>query len=776
MKQKINLSNMTEKKVFPLGQAFCGDNGVGIKLEATNTDLRFNGAPFFGVTGEVHFSRVAEDQFEDAIIKMKMGGVNIASTYVFWIVHEEEEGVFRFDGSRNIRKFIELCRKHGMYVILRIGPFDHGEMRNGGLPDWLYGKPFECRNDSEGYFACVRRLYEKIHEQIDGLYFDQNGPIIGIQVENEYMHSSAPWEISTGVSTEWVPGGNGGTAHMEKLQAIAKEVGIRAPFFTCTAWGGAMTPENMLPLWGGYAYQPWLFYNEVDKPHPVTPEYLYRDNHNNAVPKTYNFEPRYAPESRPYACCEMMGGMFCSYNYRFILPFESVDALANIKLGSGCTLLGYYMYRGGTTPQGKRTPFLNENQTPKLSYDFQAPIGEFGQLRPSYHRLRAIHTFCHTFRQLLCESRTVTPEGTEELDPTDTERLRFCVRGKDGSGFLFLNNFQDHLSMTDKKDEKIVLELPDGDLMIDDISIAANENAILPFRLDLGGIMLNYSTAQPLTYIDTENERCWFFFTPSGMKSRYHLRAADVDNVSGCAADYNSDELICRPAVGQTTAFTLHTAKRDITVVTLTREDSLQFYSLPVNGVQTAFLCSGGLLQDGSRLRAETDSGEITVMAYPPLKLSERKNEQITSLTPAEKSIFRGYTYTLNPAISTPETLTPNKISLGRYTIDLPHDRLSGRKTVLLRLSYVGDIGNVFIDGRIINDNFCNGAPWDIRVDNLCEELQKNPLTVYIVPIRRGAKVNVDSPMAARMEQTDSMTAQLDSAQLRFVNEIDLLP
>ena len=110
------------------------------------------GKPFLAISGECHYSRVPEDQWEDTILKMRAGGVNVVATYVFWNVHEEVEGHFRWDGRRNLRHFIELCQKHGLYVILRCGPFDHGEMRNGGLPDWLYGKPFDVRSVNEGFF------------------------------------------------------------------------------------------------------------------------------------------------------------------------------------------------------------------------------------------------------------------------------------------------------------------------------------------------------------------------------------------------------------------------------------------------------------------------------------------------------------------------------------------------------------------------------------------------------------------------------------------------
>ena len=250
---------------------------------------------------------------------MKMCGINVISTYIFWIHHEEEEGVFDFSGRKNLRKFIELCQKHHIYVILRIGPFDHGEVRNGGLPDWLYGKSFEVRKLNDGFLYYVKRLYTEIAGQVQGLLYKDGGPVIAAQIDNEYMHSSAAWEITTGISDEWIFGGDDGEAYMYALRDLAKECGIVTPFYTCT------------------------------------------------------------------------------YNYRFILPYKSIDAMANIKLASGCNFLGYYMFQGGSNPKGKHGTLMNEAQSPKISYDYQAALGEFGQIRESYQRLKSVHSFCRTF-------------------------------------------------------------------------------------------------------------------------------------------------------------------------------------------------------------------------------------------------------------------------------------------------------------------------------------------------------------------------------------------
>ena len=436
---------------------------------------------------------------------------------------------------------MELCAKHGMMAILRIGPFDHGEVRNGGLPDWLYGKPFEVRSCSEGFLHCTRLFYRAVAQQIKGLLYKDGGPVIAVQIENEYMHSASPWEMTTGVSNEWLTAGKDGRAYMLALKEIAREEGIITPFYTCTGWGGAATPvDEMMPMWGGYAFWPWMFYGG-DYTHPATPEYLYRDNHNNEVPETYNFKPCYDPESLPYACCEMGGGMQNYYNYRFQLPYASVDAMANIKLGSGCSFFGYYMYKGGSNPHGQTTPFLNECQCPKISYDYQAPIGEFGQLRSSYFRLRTTHLFLQHFGAELSSMVTVLPEGAGEIDPADQGSLRYVVRTDGKSGYLFLNNYQDHAQCMPKEHETVTLTLPDGQVCFRDLSLAAEESAILPFHMDLDGLLLEHAAAQPLAVIRRPGESVFFFFTPAGMTTEYVFEGGKTiaENCQMLCADCN---------------------------------------------------------------------------------------------------------------------------------------------------------------------------------------------------------------------------------------------
>ena len=756
MAYQIDISKVSIQKSISLGEKFSGTSPDGRQVGFTSAYMQLNGAPFFGVSGEVHYCRVSPDQWEDTLVKAKCGGVNTIATYVFWNVHEEVEGTFRFDGCRDIRRFVDLCRKHGLMVILRIGPFCHGEMRNGGLPDWLYGKPFEVRNNNAGYLAYVRRLYAAIHGQVDGLYFGQGGPIVAVQLENEYMHSSAPWEMTTGVANEWVNGGQDGEEHIRELKRIAQEVGLIAPFYTCTAWGGGMAPtDEVLPLWGGYAYWPWIFYKKTGE-HPCTPEYIYRDNHNNAVPATYNFEPRYAPESMPYACCEMMGGMMCSYNYRFTLPYESVDALANIKLGSGCAMLGYYMYRGGTTPTGERTPFLNENQVSKRSYDYQAPIGEFGQRRASYYRLRTLHDFCTSFADELLGSVTVLPESVVEMQPDDADTLRFCARVKNGSGFLFLNNFQDHLELPARRDEQVTLRLP-GETIDYSIDLAAGENAILPFNLRMGKALLKKATVQPITHLVIEGKTTWFFLIPDGMKPEMHFDMGTVRTIGGIeAAQWGGKWIVC-PETDSVTDFWAD----DQRIVVMTRAEAIRFQHIERNGRTIAVLSDTGVLWDGEHARLEMDGAAQTVLTMPHILGQEVQRGPFAGCVIAAKQM---------PAIA-PEL---TQVGPSRWTVNIPQEVLTGHKTVLLRVSYIGDIGQSFINGEMISDNFCNGQTWDIRLDHYAEQLAQHPLTLYIVPIKQGAKVSVDSTMAARMEQVDGIVAAIDGLDMYLIDDIEL--
>ena len=94
-----------------------------------------DGKRWFPVMGEIHFSRCPRQFWKESLMKMKAGGVDIVSTYVFWIHHEEIEGEYDWTGNRDLHAFIKAASECGVKILLRIGPWSHGEARNGGFPD-----------------------------------------------------------------------------------------------------------------------------------------------------------------------------------------------------------------------------------------------------------------------------------------------------------------------------------------------------------------------------------------------------------------------------------------------------------------------------------------------------------------------------------------------------------------------------------------------------------------------------------------------------------------
>ncbi len=754
MGYQLNLKDLKEKNIFPLGEDFRGKSKAGEEISFTNYYMQKNGKPFFGVSGEFHFSRMSDTRWEEELIKMKMGGINIIATYVFWIHHEEEEGVFDFSGCRNLSKFITLCEKHGLYVILRVGPFDHGEVRNGGMPDWLYGKPFEARKLSEGFLYYTRRLYTQIAGQVAGMFFKDNGPIIGVQIDNEYMHSTAPWENTTGISNEWVFGGDEGEDYMLTMKALAAECGLLPAFYTCTGWGGAITPDSMLPLWGGYAFRPWLFYSYKGE-HPATDEYVYQDFHNNDVVTEYDFKPAYQPEERPYACCEMGGGMMCSYYYRFQYPYKSVDAMANIKIASGCNFLGYYMFQGGSNPVGKSGIFMNEGQVPKISYDYQAALGEFGQVRESYRRLKSIHYFTKSFGEKLCGLQTVMPQGASRIDPRDMETLRYSVRTDGRRGFLFVNNYQDHAQLPDRIQEEITLQL-EGEELIFSFGINCDENAILPFHFEMDGIELIQSTAQPITRIMPGGEITYVFFVPDGMSGEFIFEEGVMIN--------GAENHIYRSADTEADCFTVEKGEMKFRVLVISRNMANNMFV--ISGDRLVFT-DAALLEDEKGLRLETGNAVNRVLTYP-VEVFKNCNS-VKECTDNKFSFFSEY------AVETKEIKLEAEVARVaecRYTVSLPQDFMNGMKDARLQIDYSGDIGHAFINGRMINDNFCNGATWEIGLKDFAEELKDEMITIYITPLKEGVNVNVESAMAARKEEVKKFVGELTDVRIQPVYDI----
>ena len=568
-----------------------GTSPTGGSISVNNYYMSIDGKPTIPVMGEFHYSRYPAEQWEEEILKMKAGGVTVLPTYVFWSLHEEVEGQFRWDGQRNLRRFLELCKKHEMPVIVRIGPFCHGEIRSGGLPDWLFAKPLEVRSNDPEYLKIVKRLYHEIAQQLKGLYYKDGGPIIGCQVENEMQHSAAPWaicypgepndytaasynageaNIGVEVQAKKATGSEMGDEHMRILKRMAEAEGIIVPFYTATGWGNAAVIEGeAIPVTAAYTYP---FWDKVPVPSPFL---MFKD-----LTKEADYAPtRYNPSDYPSFCAEMGAGIQMIYSARPIVTAEAAEGLMVRTLGSGSNGIGYYMYHGGSTPKqmGGVGSFNDEPMgMPKISYDFQAPIGEFGLEGKMYRNLRLIHSFLADFGDRLAPMETVLPEGWEKMTPENRDDLRFAARMKDDKGFVFMINFQDHDTLRhDITGLQLKLNLKNEELRIPaegTFTLSKDQSVILPFNFEMQGALLKYATAQLLMKIDDRGVDHYFFFSPTGMATEYVFDKATVRGKNKFA-----------PVAGFKSTFTVKTAfGKTIKVTTLTRQQALN--ALKVNG------------------------------------------------------------------------------------------------------------------------------------------------------------------------------------------------
>ena len=749
-----------------------GINPLGEEISLTNYYIEKNHQPFFVICGEFHFSRCDCRFWEDEILKMKMCGINTIATYVIWNHHEEEDGIFDWTGSKNLRYFIEICKKHKLYFVLRIGPFAHGEVRNGGLPDWLYGRPFRVRSNDEGYLYYAKRLYNEIGKQVLGLMYKDGGNIISVQLENEFQAAGAPWETTPIQVVEWA-GSTGGKEHMRILKDMAIEAGIIAPIYTCTGWGGApILDDEILPLYGGYAFWPWLFYGDVTE-HPATKEFLFQDFHNDNS-KCFDFNPPYDKTHYPFACCEMGGGMQVWYNYRFTVPPESVESMAIMKVAGGCNFIGYYMFHGGSNPIGKKS-YLNERTTPKISYDFQAPLGEFGQVRESYKRLKLLHYFFSEYEKDLSCMATVLPAGSETISEKDTETLRFAVRIKENSGFLFLNNYQDHLEMKDHKNFRIKLQLDDEELTIPetfDLELKKDVCCILPFNMKIDSILLKYSTTQFISSIENKGVKYYFFYTTTGIEGQYCFDAITVENIKTQNGIINKKDGRIYVDITKDEMSIIEIISRDKikkVICTITREQSLNFWKADLWGIERVILSDQNLLvtENGIELLS-SEKEQVNFSLFPgveeTLTAEGGSIEQVIG-----NKIFQNYVINLEDQQISYEV---EKIDNTRIVINFKEESFGKAKEVLLKIDYIGDVGYAFIDGKLINDNFNNGTTWEIGLKRVEKELLEKGMYLYITPLKKGGIVKRDSAMAALQEVGVEEIAEVFSIKVVTENSI----
>lgn len=336
---------------------------------------------FFG--GEFHYFRTPPELWEDRIRKMKLGGCNFLSTYVPWNFHEPVEGKMLWTGDRDLGRFLDLCEKYGLYVILKPGPYICAEWDFGGFPDWLLSKDIEMRTYDEKYLEYIKRWFTEIAKVSKKYLITNGGTVILFQIENEYDHYLDMGNVKIPEETA--------KKYMFRLLEIAKEAGIDVPPFTNE--GRLVRGSEIIETRTYYPNIPWIW--------------LWEFNHfDEKIELTKKVQP-----GKPTLILELQAGWFDQFGQPLCkIGLNVLDSIMRNVLGFGASLLNLYMYAGGTTFPGWNCRG-DDSVLPKpigntTTFDFGvSPIREWGELETEkYYSSRAISMLMSSFPQLFIET------------------------------------------------------------------------------------------------------------------------------------------------------------------------------------------------------------------------------------------------------------------------------------------------------------------------------------------------------------------------------------
>lgn len=747
----------------------------GHTLAANNQYLLRDGQPWLPVMGEYHFSRAPASQWDAQLRLMKASGVDIVASYVFWNHHEESPGRFDWKGNHDLRRFVQLAQAAGLQVVVRLGPWAHGESRYGGIPDWIVDAMPTRGSDAE-YMGHVERLYAEIGAQLKGLLWKDGGPVVGVQLENEYN----------------LRGPGRGEAHIGALKALALKAGLDVPLYTVTGWDGTVYPSGeVTPVFGGYPDEPWAT-GTTELPPKETYAFRFDTRVSGDLgAQTQAHEPGTAETDKdkvPFLGAEYGAGLPAMYRRRTLVSPDDIAAMLPVQLGSGVNLLGYYMFHGGRNPVSAAGTGLEEstlsggyNDTPRISYDFQAPLGPDGQPRPVLTRLRPFHYFLRDYGARLATMTVRQPEQVPAT-PADLQTPRWSVRAAGDSAFLFFNNHVRQYAMPAQAGVRFEVRLQGGTVTLPSqpVDIPSGAYFIWPINLDLDGVKLHYATAQPVARLDAGALGIIHVFAPTpGVAAEFAL----ADGVKSLSAE-GGQMLPVGKAQG-----------RAVNVLLLSPEEASQLQIVDLGGQRRlVFSEQQAWVADGKLQLRGLATQPLHAAVFPALAKPRAAGLQVRQDGPLQHLDFKPdgaepplVVSATRPARGAPRILKgglagaalqpiPEAFaSAATWSLKLP-DKLAPRaEDVLLELDFVGDIGRVFAGPRLLDDWYYNGQRWQIGLKQFGLKPGQT-LSLSVLPLRADAPIYIDRAHRPEFAAGQAQVAELRGARLLPVRHVAITP
>lgn len=683
----------------------------------TDRAILRDGIGWIPISGEVHYSRLPRARWAERLRQMRAAGLTVASTYVFWLHHAPSPGVSDFSGALDVGAFIDECETAGLDVVLRVGPWAHGEARNGGFPDWVQQQDLIHRSDDPRYLALVREWFGQLSEALAGRA-TPGGAVIAIQLENELYDRPE---------------------HLVTLKRMAREAGITAPLWTATAWGGADLPHGeVFPLFGGYADGFW-----VDPDQPWDPSFRAH-----FLPSHDWDDPGVGADVRalhtssaavdaagaetdlhgfPPATCELGGGMATAYHRRPVLAPKDIAALAHTKIGNGSAWQGYFMYSGGRNP----APGMQETQStgypndmPELSYDFHAAIRQSGDLGGTAPLLRAQHCFLNAFGDRLAGMTS----GLAEIRPSgadDRRTLRWALRSDGSQGFAVISHHQPYEQLETVRGVQLQIEMGADSITVPSqpIDIPAGTLARWPLGLRIGSAQVRWATASALTEL------------PGATPTLVLVADAGIP---------------VEIAIGEAAPVTVEPGSSPIQatgadILVLSDSDAARLWvHEDARGDRRLLRTDAELSWDGQRvwLRSDTEAAGVDeydahTRSWVPCTAEPRSTPAAQSPVPITLTRSAGevpddYDFSGRRHRAPKDAVVD--ASAGVYVLELPEWAADPAHDAVLEIDWEGDVGQLRVDDVAVDDRFWDGTRWQVSLGDAGVSAH-SVVTLHILPL-----------------------------------------
>jgi len=443
----------------------------------------FNGKRVFINSGEIHYFRIPESQWKDRLLKCKRAFLNTIGTYIAWNWHEGKEGEFSFEKDRDINRWLSLAEEVGLYIFVRPGPYICSEWDFGGLPNYLIPKDCELRSLEQNYIGYCKKYLNTVNKIIKPHLITNGGKIFLYQIENEFEVGDIPYH--------------------RKLKEIVEKDGINIPI--CTNENFWIRGTDIIEGPDPYHFS-WVISEVMNKIRNLL--------------KTQPDKPPLGIEVGTHFYSRFYGQMPFSDGYK---PPELDEVYLKCLIAAGISGFNRYMFHGGTNI-GYWT-----GRDISTSYDYEAPIREWGELDKRYYIVRRIGGFLECFQEALLE--TIPVEGECSVNEKGVE---IFMRKNNESVFMFLSN-------TYGKNKEFKINFKDPETGKNIIFPAKNKYqlpgysaTIIPVNLKLSDdLTLLYTTSEIFYFIDNGKEKILILYREDGIDGEISLKIGEnIKNVN----------------------------------------------------------------------------------------------------------------------------------------------------------------------------------------------------------------------------------------------------